>query len=704
MRCAPVIVLRASSSVRQGTRQLEHIPPNIEVVLVREHRGEVRYYVFGGEALRARLSTADPAADLASELDLASRRPAIPAQLDYAMLAGTVALEGNEVVGVLVDDDAGQDTGLGDWGPDFKVGGSPPFRPGHTFDLPRGVGVVGEGGGQSTGIDIQTPRPTTAPSAPSDPPMKLDLFSAYSDVEAPGQVGANDTFAVTVGFSREPAPAMLIEGLPITVRSGPKPEFTIQISGFGFKFPDGIRRKLVIDRDNPASKRAQFTVIPDPAENAAPRRLDVSYEFAGAVVGRAWAQILVKPATPLAPATRAVTGGTGVVSVTSERTTAPHLGVDITSKDGASDLSWRFHTRYGDVALPSEDVATSLGEDSARSFAVALMRDLPTVTPGKSGPMKMRGNGKMIADALPKEFWPIFAAVWQRARAAGEIPRMQITITEAWIPWELAWIGKDRFDGAADLLGPDCQDGAALGQLWQVARWTPPTTFLRTGDLPAAPPAMTMDANEMAVIVGNYTGDRGTPVALPDAVKEGGTIACTYDALELSASDSDVTALLEGTLERNGKNFEPTVVHFAGHGQTDVDNPEFSGLLLEDGSRLDRATIRGSNLVNDTRPFVFLNACEAGVAGETLMNLGGLVGAFLGEGARGFIGPLWKVNDAVARNVAEEFYRRTLQGRETVSEVMRQIRRKFSSDSPAASELAYVFYGNPDLRLERGPA
>ena len=144
--------------------------------------------------------------------------------------------------------------------------------------------------------------------------------------------------------------------------------------------------------------------------------------------------------------------------------------------------------------------------------------------------MTTSGQGRTIAEALPQEFWPIFAAAWKRAHADGEQPRMQLTVTEAWIPWELAWIDNDSFDGAADLLGSDVTDGAALGQLWQVARWSPPITPTVTGGLPAAPPAASVNANEMAVILGKYTDLQG-PAPLPDAVKEGNNIAGSYDAL-----------------------------------------------------------------------------------------------------------------------------------------------------------------------------
>jgi hypothetical protein len=495
---------------------------------------------------------------------------------------------------------------------------------------------------------------------------------------------------------------MLMEGPPIMVVAGPKPEFVIQVSGFGFIFPDGIQRTLIVDRDKPDSGYARFTVEPDPSEAAAPRILEISYEFAGAVVGRTWTQIQVVPGEPAPAVAPAPSGGSGLVATTSDET-APHLSVDILSDDGRTELRWVFHTRYPDIVRPTDAVTTSLRDDSARSFAIQLMKQIPSLQKGALLPATMKGVGKRVADVLPPQFWALLAQAWKRAQSDGEQPRMQITLSEPWIPWELIWIDDERFPEAADLLPPHAKEGGMLGQLWQVARWTTPVRHLTSGDVPASPPAHEVDADQMAVVVGNYpdlTGYR----SLPYAREEGDAIAVAYGALPLTVSASDVTSLMACSLQRAGVPFTPTAIHFAGHGQIDVNNPQLSGLVLADGRRLDPIAVGGFPLVSEQRPFVFLNACEAGAADETLMNVGGMVGAFLIEGARGFVAPLWKVNDVTARDIAIEFYRLTFGNRETVGEAMRQIRLKFNPESDSATSLAYVFYGSPDLRLERSAA
>lgn len=546
------------------------------------------------------------------------------------------------------------------------------------------------------------PAETMSPPWAVGPPGRAPdtgLFRAYPDVHAPSAIGVGAPFSVDVGFSLTPPPSALLPGPPITTLAGPKPEFIIQISGFGFLFPNGIQQKLVVDRTKPDEDRVTFAVQADPAEGPAPRILEISYEFRGAVVGRTWAEIHVTAGTPAQPAP-AVTGNAAVIAEPADES-APHLSIDIFSEPGGSQLRWRFHCRYPDIARPTHEITTSLTEDSARSFAVQMMRQLPNAATGPKMLTTLTGAGRLIADKLPAEFWPILAQTWARARAANEEPRMQLTVKEPWIPWELAWVDADRLENGDDLLGDAAATGASIGQLWQLGRWTAPIRHLFRGDVPASPPASAIDAREMAVIVGNYETTPGV-AALPQAKEEGTSLATAYSAVELSAQDHDVTALMDCTLQRDGQPFAPTVIHFAGHGQTDVNNPQFTGLTLADGSKLDPLAIAGFNLVSRQLPFVFLNACEAGVAAETLDNLGGLVGAFLVGGARAFIAPLWKVDDNLARDLAVEFYRRTFVDGESVGEAMRHLRRQFSKDSASATQLAYVFYGHPDLRLERG--
>ena len=51
-------------------------------------------------------------------------------------------------------------------------------------------------------------------------------------------------------------------------------------------------------------------------------------------------------------------------------------------------------------------------------------------------------------------------------------------------------------------------------------------------------------------------------------------------------------------------------------------------------------------------PFVFLNACQVGSAGEMLGSYNGIAEAFLQAGATAVVAPLWNVDDTIAQKIA----------------------------------------------------
>jgi hypothetical protein len=703
-------VIRASSTVRQGVVQLQDLPGHIDVVVIRESEGTVLYYVFRAETLRTRMAAAQPDAVIAEVMRLAEFPPSEAGQLNSVNSAGSVALLGRQVVGVMAAEPDSMRCG-GTAAPDQPS--PPPTRGGGGHgpslaqeSVTRGPGFAPELTDLTDGADPDADRVQPADQPDSSP----GLFRAYPDVNAPARAAGGENFQLSVGFSAEPSPAMQIAGpvVPILVLAGPRPEFVIQVTGFGFTFPDGTQRVLTVDRDEPLSARVEFVVRAEPADVAASRILEVSYEYQGVVVGRTWAQIQIVPVSVAAMAAGephlAAVGGNGAVTSLGPGDDGPHLSVDIHSLEGGNELLWTFHCPYPDIARPDK-VTTNLHDHSAQTFAVQLMRKIPNIR-HEFLIASFHGLGNEISNAMPPEFWTMLEQTWRRVRSGpgeaetGAVPRLQITTTEPWIPWELAWVGRERLS-EPDLLLPAGSDGATLGELWEVGRWTMPTKRLPSGDIPASPPPRTVDVAEMAVIIGNYAGTPGIG-ELPNAVAEGKEIAMTYGAMPLDVSVAVMAALLDRTLQRDGEVFAPTAIHFAGHGKTDLANPQFSGLVLAGGCLLESWVVGGSRAVAEEHPFVFLNACEAGVSGEALLAVGGLVGSFLATGASGFIAPLWEVDDTEAHDIAIEFYRRTFDEGQTVGEAMRAIRSRFrATGGGSATALAYTFYGNPALQLNR---
>jgi CHAT domain-containing protein len=223
------------------------------------------------------------------------------------------------------------------------------------------------------------------------------------------------------------------------------------------------------------------------------------------------------------------------------------------------------------------------------------------------------------------------------------------------------------------------------------------------------PPALEIVVDSMAVVVGDYASDsKSRP--LPYAVQEGDRLTDRYAATRLTALEHDVNRLLSGEWRADGADGDPYIpqaLHFACHGEVDLDHPESTGIILNDGNlRLTPMILRGTRLPRVARPFVFLNACQVGTATTVLSEYGGMAGAFLVEGCRAFLAPLWVVDDVVARDVAWQFYALVLDDGLPVAEAMRRIRSTFGTAAAArtATPLAYAYYGHPSLRMHRGAA
>jgi CHAT domain-containing protein len=117
------------------------------------------------------------------------------------------------------------------------------------------------------------------------------------------------------------------------------------------------------------------------------------------------------------------------------------------------------------------------------------------------------------------------------------------------------------------------------------------------------------------------------------------------------AREDDVRELLERV----------SLLHFAGHAITDPEDPDSSQLVLAPGpghrqlGRLTAAQIARMRLFG--LDLVVLSACSTlGGDRSGAGGFAGLGGAFLGAGARGVIGSLWEVDDALTGELMARFY------------------------------------------------
>ena len=99
------------------------------------------------------------------------------------------------------------------------------------------------------------------------------------------------------------------------------------------------------------------------------------------------------------------------------------------------------------------------------------------------------------------------------------------------------------------------------------------------------------------------------------------------------------------------------------------------------------------------------NACQVGTAFGMLGEYAGVAGKAIRAGFRGFVAPLWSVDDAVAKAISLGFYQAAAGGG-TVAEYFRTTRGKFretDTEDAHTTWLAYLFYGHPATKLAGPP-
>jgi CHAT domain-containing protein len=217
-----------------------------------------------------------------------------------------------------------------------------------------------------------------------------------------------------------------------------------------------------------------------------------------------------------------------------------------------------------------------------------------------------------------------------------------------------------------------------------VGRWV-----LDGGNPMAGALETTIEVSRMLTVVGHYgEGQRWT--RLPEAEAEGEYLSANFGAQSVTAEGTEIEALLRARLRP-----PPQLMHFACHG-TSADGA--NALVINDGALLPEYVFERCKAGSEYRPFVFLNACRGGAAQTQLARYGGFAATLLRAGCRGFIGPLWDVNDKIALEVATTFYSEVAAG-VTPAEILRSIRAGYvdvdGRPDPPSTLLAYVYYGHP---------
>jgi pimeloyl-ACP methyl ester carboxylesterase len=149
------------------------------------------------------------------------------------------------------------------------------------------------------------------------------------------------------------------------------------------------------------------------------------------------------------------------------------------------------------------------------------------------------------------------------------------------------------------------------------------------------------------------------------------------------------------------------LIHFAGHGSFDAEQPSNSGWVFGKNRILSANEI--FRLPRVPR-LVFANACFSGELPTTESNskLAGLAEAFFRKGIENCIGTGWEVNDLHAQIFAEEFYLQVLEKGEMLGTALSESRSKICAGANGvvirsdSTWGAYHHYGDANTKLVKG--
>lgn len=487
--------------------------------------------------------------------------------------------------------------------------------------------------------------------------------TAYARLDAPDRVPPGGVFELRVGLAESPGRGVTSPN-PLSV---PDTEFTltVTVSADGFEVLGGSPiRTITVGPDDPyAYDVIRLRAIDDDALAPA-RSILAVYAIEGRTIGIA---------------TRSVVVGDGPVPAEPDRTgvdwvlptdpdTRPdlelvvHPGNDI----GGQRLFWYFRSPH-----PTVGDGNFVAADLPATVATIVRQLLNGVEDRKSHddlPYYLRGIGRRIADAIPDPVWQALKAT---ADAVEGPPSVLLASADPYIPWELARI-------------PWCHgDPPLLGAQTVIGRWP----YLANGRSPAPAPHLELDS--MAVVFGKYPDKEN----LEEAMQEAAHLRAHYSAQPVDARMSDILRCLDGTPRAN-------VLHLAVHGNFDPTGMR-DGIYLVDGKHLSPVSVEG--VEESPVRLAFLNACQLAQGREVFGIYAGMAFALLKIGAEAVIAPLWEVDDAAARELATAFYPALFTDGLSPAAYLRGIRCRSVETSPAATSLAYIYFGHPLLQVKWMP-
>jgi hypothetical protein len=540
--------------------------------------------------------------------------------------------------------------------------------------------------GNDVSMDTRSPAatPSKVPVTQSDSTPAQERVETYPLLLSPESVAAGQDFTVVVSLTEQKlSNAEILNGdstpegklvftLPATPQQSWKLDVTLAGDGLVFSHGTGMT-SIELPRHGNATA-ATFVVKASPAAAASGViHLVATFGYNNAylafisrdvhVIPTTPQQAAEPPSRPMATTAASVGNASGALDNTVPK---PDLLVFIRDNN-VFIFSPYFHLPPG--KLPD---LTGFPEWLAQHSPASAGRGSQLIAPDR-----VSEHAKGFGEVLYQHYAPdVFKrAFWATIAARGKLFRtIQIESDQPDIPWELMRPVREDGTDEQNFLGLD----------YSVARWD------TSGGAMTQNPPYSENIPHTFVIAPHYTGSR----LLDGEAEETQQLARLSGYSAINGNRNALKALFQ--------NPPQGIVHFAGHGELDAANNEFE-ILLEDGA-LDVTSWRSmAQSPPLSHTFFFFNACDVGNATRSGNFVDGFGPAVLSKGAIGYIGALWPVNDQVAAKFSVHFYQLVQDGLASgpvdVSAALERTRREVYKDTGNPTALAYVLYGDTNLKF-----
>jgi hypothetical protein len=491
-----------------------------------------------------------------------------------------------------------------------------------------------------------------------------------AEADFPPEVVAGEECALLVMVSTAAEAAGVALGeitVPSTVTELPMQVY-VQAPGFTFAGPNMQELNVPVDGQEAC---VDFTLRALPI-NSPETKVDirVRFKYGGKFIGQVTRQTVVKQNAAVAAKTTAAPPKASSLTLTVD-SPPPDILIEV-NRDPASSSKFAIYL-HSNVAgrkyWQKPGGVLQLGDNqTAATYTEALFAAIQQLDP-ETAEIDLAGIGNTLWNKLPAEFQ---AEYWALLHDNPSVRAIQIISDEAYIPWEL--LKPVRVDAGKRV------DAHFWGEAFAIGRWDPARTLPQ--------PLVIQRSN---VVVPDYPDPS---MKLKYAQKEISVLQDHCDAQPVQGLRGEIVKLLGAGGWQ--------LIHFACHGQYNGQNPDLSELLMED-KPLSAATIAAAaGGITADRPFVFLNACEVGQQGLALTHLGGWAEVFCSSGFSGFVGPLWEVDDEVAYEASDHFYR-ALKSGATLGEALQSVRQQWKTATGELrfnpTWLAYSLHCDPMLKV-----